>query len=561
MDLLKQCQQWFEQDEAQKVIDTLEAIPAEERTPELDSELAKAYIAVAHIGEREPFEKALELLAPHEEHFAEDHCWNYRIASAYYFLDEEGPALRYFEKALKARPGDKDTQEYINDCRRRLSLPRFEKNFRERTQEAWAAFSQIEAELRQIIETDETHQRGEELVEKCGNALKTALRDTSFELGFNGEKYELILSPEGLRSRLFPLVYFQKQAPESVLEHWNIWVGRQPCEGFELRAGEIEVRADDVQMWAEETEDHQVSLVLYCEKLTPILKEDTDKVWWALSMLVDQTIGEVSAIAFVAGFDVYAQPKDEPAKLLSELPELLQSMGLSLWRDGSDYLENSYLAYELKPVEDPEADWRLDVYTGSCRLPVLINDYLTARSDMVDEYHKDGIAAGFLLYPLSGFTGEERVKAILDFRDNLRDAILRETAEDFAKSESQIETMARAEELLPKMKAVAEEALARAGSADAVRVALVNMYFETREYDGTILPAGYYDAVRIELGAAEGHNWWCVLFPQLCIGTATEGPELEQIEKLAEGPEYRLSFALVEWLERLLAAGKETAIS
>ena len=54
-------------------------------------------------------------------------------------------------------------------------------------------------------------------------------------------------------------------------------------------------------MWAEETEDHQVSLVLYCEKLTPILKEDTDKVWWALSMLVDQTIGEVSAIAFVAG--------------------------------------------------------------------------------------------------------------------------------------------------------------------------------------------------------------------------------------------------------------------
>ena len=430
MDLLKQCQQWFEQDEAQKVIDALEAIPAEERTPELDSELAKAYIAVAHIGEREPFEKALELLAPHEEYFAEDHCWNYRIASAYYFLDEEGPALRYFEKALKARPGDKDTQEYINDCRRRLSLPRFEKNFRERTQEAWAAFSQIEAELRQIIDTDETHQRGEELVEKCGNALKTALRDTSFELGFNGEKHELILSPEGLRSRLFPLVYFQKQAPESVLEHWNIWVGRQPCEGFELRAGEIEVRAEDVQMWAEETEDHQVSLVLYCEKLTPILKEDTDKVWWALSMLVDQTIGEVSAIAFVAGFDVYAQPKDEPAKLLSELPELLQSMGLSLWRDGSDYLENSYLAYELEPVEDPEADWRLDVYTGSCRLPVLINDYLTARSDMVNEYHKDGIAAGFLLYPLSGFTGEERVKAILDFRDNLRDAILRDAGEE-----------------------------------------------------------------------------------------------------------------------------------
>lgn len=426
MDLLKQCQQWFEQNEIQEVIDALEAIPAGERTPELDSELAKAYIAIAEIGEagRALYEKALKLLAPHEEYFAGDHCWNYRIASAYYFLDEEGPALCYFEKALKARPGDRDTQEYIDDCRRRLSLPRFEKNFRERTQEAWTAFSQIEAELRQIMDTDKMHQRGEELIEKCGNALKTALRDTSFELGFNGEKYELILSPEGLRSRLFPLVYFQKQTPESVLEHWNIWVGRQPCEGFELRAGEIEVRAEDVQMWAEETEDHQVSLVLCCEKLAPLLKEDTDRVWWALSMLVDQTIGEVSAIAFVAGFDVYAQPKDEPAMLLSELPELLQSMGLSLWRDGSDYLENSYLAYELEPVKDPEADWRLDVYTGSCRLPVLINDYLGARSDVVDEYHRDGIAAGFLCYPLADFTGEERSKNILDFRDALQEAIL-----------------------------------------------------------------------------------------------------------------------------------------
>ena len=87
------------------------------------------------------------------------------------------------------------------------------------------------------------HHSGDQLIEKCGNALKTALRDTSFELGVGGEKYELILSPEGLRSRLFPLVYFQQQAPESVLEHWNIWVGRQPCEGFELRAEDIDVRA------------------------------------------------------------------------------------------------------------------------------------------------------------------------------------------------------------------------------------------------------------------------------------------------------------------------------
>ena len=423
MELLEQCQKWNENDEFQKIIDALEAIPAGERTPELDSELARAYNNLAQPGDRELFEKAIALLEPHEEYFQGDHCWNFRMGYAYYYLDQEGPALRYFEQALKARPGDEDTQEYIDDCRRRLSLPRFEKNFRERTQEAWTAFTQIEAELRTIMDTDQLRERGEEIMEKCGRALKLALPSPAFELGFNGEKYELILSPEGLRSRLFPLVYFQEQAPEPVLEHWNIWVGRQPCEGFELRAGEIEVRAEDVQVWAEKTADSQMNLVLYCEKLTPLLKEDADRVWWALSMLVDQTIGEVSAIALIAGFDVCAEPKDEPAILLSELPQLVQSMGLSLWRDGSDYLENSYIAYELEPVEDPEADWRLDVYTGSCRLPVMINEYLTSCTDTVDEYHKDGITAGFLCYPVDEFSGENRAEQILQFRDALQAAI------------------------------------------------------------------------------------------------------------------------------------------
>lgn len=424
MELLEQCQKWNENKEYQKLIDALENIPAEEHTPEIDSELAKAYIAIADVGEREPYEKALELLEPYEEYFAEDHCWNYRIASAYYYLEEEGLALHYFEKALKARPDDEDTQEYINDCRHRLALPQFHKNFCERTQEAWTTFAGIEAELRQIMDTDKVHQRGEEAIEICANALKTALRDTSFELGFNGEKYELILSAEGSRSRLFPLVYFQQQAPESVLEHWNIWVGRQPCEEFKLRAGDIEVQSEDVQMWAEKTENQQVSLILYCEKLTPLLKENMDRVWWALSMLVDQTIGEVSAIALIAGLDISAQPKDEPSMLLSELPKLLQSMGLSLWQDGRDYLENSYLSYEMKPVKDPEADWRLDTYIGTCRLPIMVNEYLNAHTDTVDEYHQDGIATGFLCYPVDGFTGEERSKNILDFRDALQEVIL-----------------------------------------------------------------------------------------------------------------------------------------
>ncbi len=125
----------------------------------------------------------------------------------------------------------------------------------------------------------------------------------------------------------------------------------------------------------------------------------------------------------------------------------------------------------------------------------------------------------------------------------VRDAILRETAESFAQSGSREETGRLARALLPKIEETARATLEAAGCTDAVRAGLVHMYFDTREYDGTILPAGYYDAVRIELGRAEGRNWWCVLFPQLCIGTAADCAGLEQIEQLAEGPEYRGGFA------------------
>ena len=427
MESLEQCRKWNENKEYQKLIDDLENISADERTPEMDSELAKAYIAIADIGEREPYEKALELLEPHEEYFSEDHCWNYRIASAYYYLDEEGPALHYFEKALEARPGDEDTQEYIDDCRRRLALPRFEKNFRERTQEAWAAFAGIEAELRAIMEADKLRERGEEIIEKCSEALELALSSPAFELGFNGEKYELILSAEGSRARLFPLVYFQRHVPTSVREHWNILVGRQPSAEFSLRSGTDEIRPEDVQVWVEQQEDGRLSLTLYCEKILPLQQENAERAWWLLSTLTDQVLGEVNFIAHIGAFDLIAAPKKGPVAIpavsLEKLPQTLKSLGLTDYRDGANFLENSYITYELDPVKDPDADWRLDVYIGSNRLPVLINEYMSAQSDMMDEYHKDGIVAGFLCYPLNGFEGGNRAEQILQFRDTLQEAI------------------------------------------------------------------------------------------------------------------------------------------
>lgn len=334
MDFNDQLQKWNEDEEYQKIVDAIEALPAPSRTPELDSELARAYNNLAEAGDREFFKKAIRLLAPHEEYFEGDHNWNFRMAYAHYYLDREGTALRYFEQALKARPGDEDTQAFIEDCRERLALPRFEKNFRERTALSWSAFEAGEAKLRSLMDQKDRDEVSEGLIGTCNELLSAAFDDVAFELGFNGEKYELILSPEGSQAKLFKLVYFQKHAPASVSEHWNIIVGRQPSPGFGLSAfGQM-----------------------------------------------------VSA---------------------------------------------SYVAYSMEPKQDPDAIWRLDTCTGVTRCPSLINEYLRGEGETVDEFYNDGAAAGFFCYPLDGFKGEEQFsRTVLDFRDALEAAVLKQSGED-----------------------------------------------------------------------------------------------------------------------------------
>ena len=148
----------------------------------MDSELARAYNNLADPykpGGKEMLKKAIALLKPHEEYFAEDHCWNFRMGYSYYFLDQEGRALPYFRKALEKLPGDEDTQKLIDDCEHRISLPQFSECFRERTEDWWETFAEMEAELRQMMDDDKDHTRGAEIVAQMEGALNQAFDEIS----------------------------------------------------------------------------------------------------------------------------------------------------------------------------------------------------------------------------------------------------------------------------------------------------------------------------------------------------------------------------------------------
>ena len=433
MDILKQCQKWHEEDKHLKIVDALEAIPAEERTPEIDMELARAYNNLADPSEpegRKLLHRALELMQSHEEELGDTYSWNFRMGYAYYYLDQEGRALRYFEKALELHPGDdpklntrQDMEELIDSCKKGISLPRFSECFRERTENWWETFAEMEAELRQMMDEDKDHTRGAELVAQMQETLNLVFDEISFEMGFNGEKYELILTPEGDKVKLFELVYFQKHAPKEVLEHWNILVGRQPLQNIGLRTEDgWDISGDDVQIWLEEQGENSFAISAYCEKLLPMLREEEGRAWWMLTTLTDQVLGEIPHMRYIDSFDVLEEPKAEPSFLLSQLPDKLREQGLELSTDPEAYLE-SYLGYKMEPKQDPDADWRLDVMAGSTCCVPLINGYLNADNDFMDDLHADGAVAGFFCYPLDTLREEEGSQKIFDFRDKLEEVL------------------------------------------------------------------------------------------------------------------------------------------
>lgn len=135
----------------------------------------------------------------------------------------------------------------------------------------------------------------------------------------------------------------------------------------------------------------------------------------------------------------------------------------------------------------------------------------------------------------------------------VRDAILREAGAVFGGSGSKDDALRAARAQLPAIRAAAERAVRAHGSDDPVAVRLENLYFSTREYDGFTLPAGRYDAVRVEIGAHAGKNWFCVLFPPLCVPAAAgeDAPCYSEAEQRAVQSPYRVRFAAVELLESL----------
>lgn len=137
----------------------------------------------------------------------------------------------------------------------------------------------------------------------------------------------------------------------------------------------------------------------------------------------------------------------------------------------------------------------------------------------------------------------------------VRDTVVQTAAGLFDDAANEAEALEQAKARLPEIEAAAQRRVYEEGYDYEVRATLVNMYFTTRQYEAVTLPAGFYDALRITIGEGKGHNWWCVVFPPMCVSAATQAAELSDVlepeqEEIVTSPQkYEVRFKIVEILE------------
>ena len=117
----------------------------------------------------------------------------------------------------------------------------------------------------------------------------------------------------------------------------------------------------------------------------------------------------------------------------------------------------------------------------------------------------------------------------------LRDDILNEFSEQLSEYESAEEAKENLNSLLPDIESYCKEKIKEYGYSYSVNVTLTEEWYETREYDNFSLPCGYYTSLRVIIGDGEGQNWWCVMYPPLCLDIATENaPGDDGIKKYSD---------------------------
>lgn len=144
-----------------------------------------------------------------------------------------------------------------------------------------------------------------------------------------------------------------------------------------------------------------------------------------------------------------------------------------------------------------------------------------------------------------------------DLKIKVRDRVLRYTEALFQNAESKQQAENLISDNLQKINFAAQSVVKESGFDYKVSTQITNMYFSTRYYRNYTLPSGMYDALRITIGSGNGHNWWCVMYPSICVSSQPEGEQRakqvfdESEYDIVTNEKYEYKFFVVELFQNL----------
>ena len=140
----------------------------------------------------------------------------------------------------------------------------------------------------------------------------------------------------------------------------------------------------------------------------------------------------------------------------------------------------------------------------------------------------------------------------------VRDGIIEYTSGLFKNCKNKAEAVKTAEENIGNIRSFAQQIVYENGYDYSTEAYITNMSFNTRVYENFTLPAGNYDTLRIVIGNGSGKNWWCMIYPALCIPSACtvklsdvfNSPEQDIV---TQSDKYEVKFRIVELFENLFS--------
>lgn len=136
---------------------------------------------------------------------------------------------------------------------------------------------------------------------------------------------------------------------------------------------------------------------------------------------------------------------------------------------------------------------------------------------------------------------------------SVRDRVLEYCSAYYDDCEDKNEALAVTRDRLGEIEKVAEQEIRSRGFDYSVKAEVGQAYFNTRYYENFTMPAGWYDSLRLTIGDGGGKNWWCVMYPALCVGAASEDKMKEDLSdgeyKVVTSDKVDFRFKLVEYWE------------